>query len=55
LRDLFVNGKIDLFGGYRNQLGVIGGGEEDTNVAGGEGRRMPRVMGEYTVKERSWR
>lgn len=50
LRDLFVKGKIDLYAGYKNEgMGVVGGGAED-----GEESR-PKILGEYTVKERSWR
>lgn len=51
LRDLFVKGKIDLFGGYKNKgMGVIGGAAE-----GESDDRKPKILGEYTVKERSWR
>jgi hypothetical protein len=54
LRDLFVKGKIDLFGGYRNQGMGVSGGDSGEDKVGVEGRK-PRVLGEYTVKERSWR
>ena len=50
LRDLFVKGKIDLYGGYKNQgMGVVGGGDGEKKSVG------PSIMGEYSVKERSWR
>lgn len=53
LRDLFVKGKIDLFAGYKNEgMGVVGGSVEDGEESN-NGR--PKILGEYTVKERSWR
>ena len=55
LRDLFVKGKIDLYGGYKNEgMGIIGGGSGEES--GNEGNALkPNVLGEYSVRERSWR
>mmetsp|Transcript_6223 Transcript_6223/g.11415 ORF Transcript_6223/g.11415 Transcript_6223/m.11415 type:complete len:368 (-) Transcript_6223:404-1507(-) len=56
LRDLFVKGKVDVFGRYVNEgvreaVAVSGGG-----VVGEEQDGMkPIVKGQYSVRERSWR
>lgn len=57
LRDLFVKGKIDLYGEYKNEgMGVMGGGASDKEVVNKEQeKRRINILGEYTVKERSWR
>lgn len=59
LRDLFVKGKIDLYGGYKNRgMGVMGGASDDVEGTGSckeQEKRKINVLGEYTVKERSWR
>jgi hypothetical protein len=53
LRDLFTRGKIDLFAGYKNEgMGVKGG---DDAVGSGEDENKINILGEYSVKERSWR
>lgn len=49
LRDLFVSGKIDVYGEYANK-GVSTGGaaaEDESN--------FPAVKAKYTIKERSWK
>lgn len=60
LRDLFVKGKVDIFGKYTNEgldkaafaAADNGGEDEDENQQVG---MKPLVKGNYYVKERSWK
>ena len=55
LRDLFVRGKIDIYGEYKNKgipvipAGTEGDNEEDTP------NRTAIIEADYKVKERSWK
>ena len=61
LRDLFVKGKIDVYGKYTNKgidEAAFAAAETSGEDAEGEMEQpgmKPLIQGEYTVKERSWK
>ena len=61
LRDLFVKGKIDVYGKYTNKgidEAAFAAAETSGEDAEGEAEKpglKPLIQGEYTVKERSWK